>query len=670
MEPKSSGAARTDPDAMITLRVNRPLYEAFRAYQRRRATAQMQPRRAGHLVGGLLLVVAFAALFGALALPARAAAAELPRLLVQRGPDPAIVDDAGREVLLRGVNVNQLGDYFQADPALPPVATLTEADFAQIAHQGFDVVRLVMSWSSFQPTRGSFDRRALDRVRQAVDWAKRYGLYVVLDMHQDSWGKDVATPPGTVCPPGLGPAIGWDGAPSWATYFDGMTTCRAGDTRELSPAVAQAFDNFYLDREGIQGQFAATWGRIARAFASDPTVAGYDLFNEPHPGFAFGPGQSVLLGHVYDRVIDSIRAGERASPGGFTHPVFFEPSVFWSGGSADALPPPGFTEDDQLVFAPHLYAESLTLDQKAGATAVTLEQGFVNAQAAAASYNVPLWSGEWGFFAKPPERNLPKIERYAAAEDRALIGGVYWVWKQACGDPHLGGHPGASDSLNRVDCPSGRPLGQFPGYTRLLGRAVPRFAPGRLVSISSDAATGRFTFRGRDDNPAGSCTLEAWVPGNAAPTVAGDGVSGLRARPVPGGFIVSGCARGAYELRGTAAGAAVAGGGAGAPAGAERRRCRSKRVFTIHIRHPYLDYTRTASVTVDGRRVRVRPGHPHFTARIDLRGKPRRLVVVRIVSRTLSGRLLREVRYYRTCTSSTVPRSSSHIATSQRRLRR
>ena len=42
---------------------------------------------------------------------AAAAQAAPPRLTVERGEDAAIVDEQGREVLLRGLNVNQLGDY-------------------------------------------------------------------------------------------------------------------------------------------------------------------------------------------------------------------------------------------------------------------------------------------------------------------------------------------------------------------------------------------------------------------------------------------------------------------------------------------------------------------------------------------------------------------------------
>ena len=44
-----------------------------------------------------------------------------------------IVDDQGRTVLLRGVNVNQLGDYFQVRPDIPPAIPLTRGDVERIA---------------------------------------------------------------------------------------------------------------------------------------------------------------------------------------------------------------------------------------------------------------------------------------------------------------------------------------------------------------------------------------------------------------------------------------------------------------------------------------------------------------------------------------------------------
>ena len=47
--------------------------------------------------------------------------------------------------------------------------------------------------------------------------------------------------------------------------------------------------------------------------------------------------------------------------------------------------------------------------------------------------------------------------------------------------------------------------------------------------------------------------------------------------------------------------------------------------------------------------MKVIRGTPKFRVRIDLRGKPRKTVVVRVRAVTRSGRVVREVRRYRTC---------------------
>jgi endoglycosylceramidase len=588
----------------------------------------------------LLLIPVCFVLIGA----APATAAELPRLSVERGDDPAIVDDRGREVLLRGINVNQLGDYYAADPALPTVVPLTEEDFARIAALGFDVVRLVVNWSAFQPERDAFDLGYVARIRQALRWAARHGLYVVIDMHQDAWGKFIATPPGTTCPPGSAPAVGWDGAPQWATLTDGQSTCRYGNARELSPAVAQAAQSFFLDREGIQTQLVQTWGRIAAALGGEPNVAGYDLLNEPHPGLLVGPNQSAALGRFYARAIDAIRAGERSAE---IQPriVFFEPSVAWSGFGRDAVPPPGFTADERIVFAPHLYSESISIDQTIGATATTIEQGFDAAAATAALYRAPLWSGEWGWFGDPAATR-PRLERYVAQEDARALGGAWWVWRQACGDPHVVGYPGASGSLNPTTCPDGVQQPLVTGYTDVLRRAYPRFAPGRLGPLRSDFAAGTFEVRGSDRDAAGSCRLEVWVPdtGRGEPALSGEGVSELAVRPVPGGFAASGCARGAYVLRGTPGGAPASSTGAsGTP-----RRCASRRRFVVRLRVPREVRLRSVVVRVGSARPRRLRGDRRRVT-IDLRGRPRARVVVRLDARARDGRRFSERRVYRTC---------------------
>ena len=76
-------------------------------------------------------------------------------------------------------------------------------------------------------------------------------------------------------------------------------------------------------------------------------------------------------------------------------------------------------------------------------------------------------------------------------------------------------------------------------------------------------------------------------------------------------------------------------------------RCASRRNFLIRLPRGL----RRARVTVDGRRVRVQRRGARLRARVDLRGKPRKIVVVRVTGRTRSGRRVVQVRRYRTCTS-------------------
>ena len=40
----------------------------------------------------------------------------------------------------------------------------------------------------------------------------RYGIWSIVDFHQDAWGPTLAARPGEICPAGQDPAFGWDGA--------------------------------------------------------------------------------------------------------------------------------------------------------------------------------------------------------------------------------------------------------------------------------------------------------------------------------------------------------------------------------------------------------------------------------------------------------------------------
>lgn len=460
------------------------------------------------------------------------------------GALPVIGDATGRQVLLRGVNVNNLIDYYLRDPEVPATGELTDDDFAQIAALGFNVVRLGMSWSRLEPARGEIDASYLDQVEKAVASAKAHGVYVVLDMHEDAWGNALAKPD-QECGGGTTPTTGWDGAPEWATITDGTLHCQFM-ARDLAPAVATAFSNLYTDRDGIQTELVRTWAAVAERFADEPAVAGYDLLNEPGIGATPPISSGLLLGRYYDAAISAIRDAETAA-GGFQHLVFFEPSVLWSGLAFDVTPPPGFTDDTQLVFAPHPYSESISMDQSFGLTIASIERNLDTSRRAALGYGAALWAGEWGWFGDP-EDDAAKVGRMLDAQDRLGIGGAFWVWRQGCGSPETGADAERSGNLVSVDCATGELSPPPAAFATHLSRAYPRAVPGRLVSLTSGTGGRDLELAGRADEGSGSCVLEVWVPGEASPHVEAQGVADVRATAVPGGWSVTGCASGAYAL--------------------------------------------------------------------------------------------------------------------------
>jgi endoglycosylceramidase len=485
------------------------------------------------IAGGTAGLVAAALLAVAPANAKKPDVAPLPHVSVRDG---RIVDDVGRTVLLRGVNVNQLGDYFQGAAGVPPVLPFSRSDLEQIAALGLNSVRLLVHWSALEPRPGVHDVVYLDRVRQAVTWARELGLYVVLDMHQDAWGRYVNTAGTDSCPPPLGAAIGWDGAPEWATYTDGLTRCRF-QLREASLAVADAWQSFWVDRGAIQQHLVDTWAWLAGEFRDDPTVAGYDLLNEPNPGVALGGTDAVSLGEYHRRALDAIRAAER---GGLTKIVFFEPLATWSATGV-GIPRP-WTGDTQIVYAPHIYLGSISADVSVtGKEVVPLRTGFEQARREATVYGTTFWVGEWGEFGADGDYT----RRFAALEDEFQVGSAFWQWKQACGDPHGvswpdGGVPKESGNLVRVRCgdaaaPAGVPIGLVRSNSDVLSRPYPRAFPGS-VTFTSDPVSRRLAVHGTGGIGAGD--LDVWVPGASPPSLTTVGLRRVRTRQVAGGWRV------------------------------------------------------------------------------------------------------------------------------------
>src|SRR5438552_1437597 len=174
-----------------------------------------------------------AAIAALVAVPAAAAGA-LPKapprdlaFLHVGSPSPVtglarVVDSHGRTVLLKGVNVDGIVDYWDADEKHPPTpeklkppypsdprlyanrrcppddrrvegVVTCRFDFDQVRPLGYNVIRLNLSWSLLEPKPGKIDSTYIDRIVQVVGCDRARGIYAVLDMHQDAWSKFVYT---------------------------------------------------------------------------------------------------------------------------------------------------------------------------------------------------------------------------------------------------------------------------------------------------------------------------------------------------------------------------------------------------------------------------------------------------------------------------------------------
>lgn len=402
----------------------------------------------------------------------------------------AIVDSAGREVILRGVNVNAYAEYWQGTD-YPTTFAFTDEDAQAIAGIGWNVVRLLLSWSLVEPAPGQYNQAYLDEIDAAVEILGDYGIYTIIDLHQDAWGPTLAAREDENCSAGWEPAFGWDGAPGWATLDGGAERCTPNEIRELSPAVRNAFGAFFrddpaVDGIGIRTRYVQMLGYLAERFATSPTVAGYDLMNEPN---AFTDEEKIGLSVMYGEALEEIRAGEQRG-GGFNHLVLFEPSSLWVPLAEG--PPDYFPYDSNVVYAPHIYT--------GGVNSGTLnEENFQTARDEAALFGgAPVLTGEWG---ASPSRAEPGGDDYflqhQAWQDQFHFGAALWTWRESCGDPHKAGDYRAGRvpyvwGEFEVDCTNNEITGPRMDVIQQLTRPVLRAAPGRLQKFSYEPDSGRF----------------------------------------------------------------------------------------------------------------------------------------------------------------------------------
>jgi endoglycosylceramidase len=230
-------------------------------------------------------------------------------------------DQSGRVVMLRGFN------FVEKYPPFTPAADgFDDDDAALIAANGFNTIRLGVSFEFLMPTPGHVDRDYLASLAKTTRILGRHGIYVLLDFHQDGWG----------------PVTNGNGMPAWATYTDGLPNPPEPFPRYYvtNPALQRAFENFWANHAGpggvpLQTYYAQGMVAVASRFESTANVIGYEAMNEPWPGADWQSCvtgcpdlEAQLLAPFYARMTAAVRTVDRR------HPLFVEPFVLFNFGNA------------------------------------------------------------------------------------------------------------------------------------------------------------------------------------------------------------------------------------------------------------------------------------------------------------------------------------------------
>lgn len=247
----------------------------------------------------------------------------------------AFVDEAGREVILRGVNLggdcklpypdggthrpSDFADHREVSFVGRPFP-IAEADehLGRLRRWGFNGLRLLTTWEAVEHAGpGRYDAAYLDYLAEVCRRAGEHGFWVFIDFHQDVWSR----------------MTGGDGAPGWTfealgldfTRFDAADAAHVMQHRyDYASPLARQEDrypmmswgrNYQMPANGIcwtaffAGRtFTPDWvidGRnvqdllqcaylgamraVAEAVKDQPHVIGFDSLNEPGRGWIGQP---------------------------------------------------------------------------------------------------------------------------------------------------------------------------------------------------------------------------------------------------------------------------------------------------------------------------------------------------------------------------------------------
>ena len=286
---------------------------------------------------------------------------------------------------MHGVNVVYKHAPYIAYPDPGEPWNFDATDAAKMQQLGFNVVRLGIEWQALEPGSGGPNQpqictpgapgnahewnravaeRYLSHVAATVKLLAHYGIYTLLDMHQDVYNQNFRG----------------EGAPNWAVCTNNVPIVPKGgrwsnnySNPTLQTAVAHFWSNDVVGN--LQGNYDLVWKTVAQYFKNDPWVIGYDPYNEPFSTETQTASESTFTGQLECFYIGKAHAAFLANGAGALtcppgdpdngviptiqsvdshHLTFVEPDIYWvTGGNIPSqLGPLPFK---RIVFNFHVY---------------------------------------------------------------------------------------------------------------------------------------------------------------------------------------------------------------------------------------------------------------------------------------------------------------------------
>lgn len=96
------------------------------------------------------------------------------------------VDQYNRYTVYHGVNaVYKIAPFHPDLTHFSTNYSLTDHDLYNLRHWGMNVIRLHCAWEGVEPQQGQFNYTYIEVIRDIVRNCNKYGIYVLLDAHQD-----------------------------------------------------------------------------------------------------------------------------------------------------------------------------------------------------------------------------------------------------------------------------------------------------------------------------------------------------------------------------------------------------------------------------------------------------------------------------------------------------